>query len=851
MSDNYLNRIEDVFHSAIEVGPNDRDAYLARVCDGDTTLYEEVSSLIAAFESKNGFFEQPAVDDAFKILSKSSEESLIHKQIGQYQIVSLLGKGGMGEVYLAEDTKLGRNVALKFISAEFVGDSWARRRLFKEAQAVAQLDHPNICNVYGIEEHGEHVFIVMQYVEGETLGDLIKRKALQPDQLLGLARQIVSALREAHAHGIIHRDIKPKNIMVTLNNQVKVLDFGLAKTVQASKPIEMRDDSISQLSRGGLGPGTIAYMSPEQLRGEDLDYLSDIFSLGIVLFEIVAGENPFLRKSEAETISAILADAPTMPAGLNQEAMQIVLTSTKCLIKEKENRTQSASEVLSLLDKPVARTFRKRFVSSAPPLAIAAILLFFGLAVLFRYPSSPVRPKIAILPFVNQTGDPSVDYISTGISNNLIDRLSFASGLQVLKSTAVSGYKTRQDDQLKIGKELGVDALIFGRLIKEGENTVLETRLMQTSDGTEVWYNKSTIQITDLLKLQKDLSSRIVRSLNTALGSSSDLGRTIGQTDNPDAFRLYLLGRSSWENGKMDEAIAAFTRATELDSAYALAWSGLADSYAMQPTVAYGSINSAEAMSKAFAAARRSLEAGVGLAEPHISMGIVKMRFEWQWTEAEEHLKHALELDPYRASAHVWYATLLTTTGRFDDAIRETEIARALDPFNPVAVMSPGRAYYRARDYDKAISYLTEVLRANPDNRGAEYVLGYAYLKKGNVKQAINIFERIATYNKWLAAAPLGYAYAKNGDSAKARQILKDIEEQNQKTDPNEKKIPSQERAIIYIGLGEMDQAFTWLEKAYEERFPPITALATEPIFDDLRSDPRFDDLTRRLNLKP
>jgi serine/threonine protein kinase/Flp pilus assembly protein TadD len=848
MSDNNLSRVEDIFHSVIEVSPNDRDAYLARVCDGDTTLYEEVSSLIAAFESRNGFFEQPVVDDAFRVLSKSTAQSLIDKQIGQYKIVALLGKGGMGEVYLAEDTKLGRKVALKFISAEFVGDSWARRRLFKEAQAAAQLDHPNICNVYGIEEHGEHVFIVMQYVEGETLADVIKRKALPPDQLLGLGRQIVSALREAHAHGIIHRDIKPKNIMVTLNNQAKVLDFGLAKTVQSSKPI---DDS-SQFSRGGLGPGTIAYMSPEQLRGEDLDYLSDIFSLGTVLFEMVAGENPFLRKSEAETIAAILADDPVIPVGLSQEAMQLASTATKCLVKNKENRIQSASEVLLLLEKPVvARTFRKRLVADAPALAIAAIVVFFLVAILIRYYPSPVRPRIAILPFANQTGDSSVDYISAGISNNLIDRLSFASGLQVLKSTAVSGYKNRQDDPARIGKDLGVDALILGRLIKEGENTVLETRLVKTSDGAEVWYNKSPIKVTDLLKLQKDLSSRIVRSLNTTFGSSSNLGRTIGQTDDPDAFRLYLLGRSSWENGKMDEAIAAFTRATELDSAYALAWSGLADSYAMQPTVAYGSVNATEAMTKAIAAARRSLEAGDGLAEPHISMGIVKMRFEWQWAESEEHLKRALELDPYRASAHVWYATLLTTTGRFDEAIRETEIAKSLDPFNPVAVMSPGRAYYRARDYDKAISYLTEVLRANPDNRGAEYVLGYAYLKTGNVKQAIATFGKIATYNKWLAAAPLGYAYAKDGDSAKARQILKEIEEQNQKTDPKEKKIPAQERAIIYMGLGDMDQAFSWLEKAYNEHFPPITALPTEPIFDDLHSDPRFDDLTRRLNLKP
>ena len=280
--------------------------------------------------------------------------------------------------------------------------------------------------------------------------------------------------------------------------------------------------------------------------------------------------------------------------------------------------------------------------------------------------------------------------------------------------------------------------------------------------------------------------------------TNSEKGRTLGQTDNPDAFRLYLVGRSAWENGSIDPAIVAFKQATDIDPAFALAWSGLADSYAMQPTVAYGSVSTQEAMSKATAAARRALEAGDGLAEPHISMGIVKMRYEWQWAAAEEQFKKAIELDPDRASAHVWYASLLTTMGRFDEAVNETRRAKDLDPFNPFAVMSLGRAYYRARDFDKAIEYLKNVLKENPSNWNAEYVLGYAYIKKGMFPEAIAIFEKVASSKKWLAAAPLGYSYAKAGQTGKAKVILSEIEEQSQKSDPGEQKIPAQEERSLY-----------------------------------------------------
>src|SRR5882672_5961488 len=344
------DQLEEIFHSALELGGAERAAYLAKACSGDGSLSGEVASLIAAFESGNGFMDQPAFDLGLKVMGGTVTGSMTGKEVGGYKILNPLGQGGMGEVYLGEDTRLGRKVALKFLSPEFVGDNWAKRQLIREAQAVAMLDHPNICAVHGIEEVAGQSFIVMQYVEGETLADLIRGKALDSDQILPLARQMVGALAEAHAHGIIHRDIKPKNIMVTPNGQVKVLDFGLAKTIP--KSLEDATESISQLSRDGLLVGTIAYMSPEQLRGERLDYRSDVFSLGTLLYEMAARRNPHAHDTNAEIISAIMVGDPQ---SLRQAAFNCPKDLDhivgKCLQKDRADRYQSVSELVIDLDK--------------------------------------------------------------------------------------------------------------------------------------------------------------------------------------------------------------------------------------------------------------------------------------------------------------------------------------------------------------------------------------------------------------------------------------------------------------------------------------------------------------------
>src|SRR5215210_4806126 len=351
MGDQNFQRVESVFHAALDLPVADRGGYIQQACNGDEVLIAEVSSLLSSMENSNGFMEHPALKAGMNILLNSSKQSLVGKSFGAYRILTQLGKGGMGEVYLAEDIKLNRKVALKFLSTEFVADKWAKRQLVKEAQAVAMLDHPSICPVYGIEESEEYTFIVMQLVEGETLADLINKHSINYDQILPLARQIVGALAEAHAHGIIHRDIKPRNIMVTPGGNVKVLDFGLAKSL-LPKSLETLDDSISNFSEAGLIPGTIRYMSPEQLCNERLDYRSDIFSLGTVLYEIVSGTNPFDRKTGPEVISAILSSTPK-PLTKNGvvSSSELAPIVDRCLSKDRGERYQSASELLLDLDK--------------------------------------------------------------------------------------------------------------------------------------------------------------------------------------------------------------------------------------------------------------------------------------------------------------------------------------------------------------------------------------------------------------------------------------------------------------------------------------------------------------------
>ena len=846
-------QVEDIFHAALDLGDDERAAYLARACSGDTTLRGEVESLLSAFEGRRGFMEEPVFGLGMKMFADDAMESLAGRTVGPYRLEEMLGRGGMGEVYLAEDTRLGRKVALKFLSAKLVDDNWAKRQLAREAQAVAMLDHPNICAVHGIEEIDGYSFIVMQYVRGETLSHLIRARRPDVSEAVVLATQMAGALSEAHAHGIIHRDVKPQNVVVGADGQVKVLDFGLAKLVQRRQQEINAADNPSQFSQAGLVMGTVAYMSPEQLRAERLDFRSDIFSLGTVLYELISGNNPFARASDAETISAILTDTPPpltrasadVPAELNR----IIL---KCLEKDKERRYQSASELLYDLGgfQEVGAQPLRRLKSTALRLTAAFFLLLLLVAVsmlIYQRLTSRVY-TLAVLPFNNESADASVDYLGDGLAESLIQRLSRLPRLRVKALTTVSGYQGREIDAPKLGRDLNVDAVLTGTIVREGDSLVLRTALIKTADGSPLWHGRYNLDAGRLPDLH-DMTEKIAVNLQPRIGGDERRLIAASDTENQEAYRHYLRGRHYWRHRNKDnilKAIESFNEAIKIDPAYARAYAGLADCYVLMNTVAYGDMETKDAMTRARWAAKEALKIDDTLPEAHTSLAVVNIKYDWNWQEAERELKRALMLDPDYAPAHYWYSNLLAVTGRHGEAIAEGEISKYLDPFSARSGMNFCRTLYYDRQFDRAATCLRQILENDPADPITLYVLGYVYLQQGMSDEAAGIFLDLYAKDKHLAAAPLAYVYGRAGRTSEAMMILTEAEEMSRRN-----YLPPLELAIIYMGLDKKDEAFILLERAYQEKFASLIYLPVDPLFDSLRSDARFDSLIQRLNLMP
>jgi TolB-like protein/Flp pilus assembly protein TadD len=846
-------RIESLFHAALPLDPEARGAYFESACSGDAALRAEVESLLAACNGREHFMEEPAFDLGLKVLAGSPADTLAGRLIGPYKVLEQLGRGGMGEVYLAEDTRLGRRVALKFLSAKLVDDNWAKRHLVKEAQSVAMLEHPNICTVHGIEEAGGYSFIVMQYVEGNTLAALIQKQFPDIPQAVSLAVQIVSAVAEAHAHSIIHRDIKPQNIVVTPAGQVKVLDFGLAKTVQLKHAAGTVTDDTSQVSQSGLVVGTVAYMSPEQLRAERLDFRSDIFSLGSVLYEIVSGKKPFQRNSHAEVISAILTSQPAPLARADGDvppALSRIIF--KCLEKDKEQRYQSASELLyelsCLQEGGVPPRHRWQSLSRR---AVAALLLCVLLAAaLFIIRTRPAKARtLAVLPIVNASAAPEMESLSDGLTEDLINKLSHLSALRVKAFTAVSGYKGQRLDPLGVGRGLHVDTVLAGTVYRQGESLVLQFALLDTADGTQLWGEKYSVRPDQVLDLQETVSEGVASRLVPQVDEGERRSLAARPTQNHEALNEYYRGHKLWEKRTKDnirEIMAHYERAIELDASYAKPYAGLADCYMQLNTPAFGNMPADEVLKKASYMARTAAELDDTLPEAHTSLGVLNFRFAWKLAEAEKEFKRAIALNPEDAWPHYWYSQLLSVTGHPDDAIAQSRLANDLAPFSPAARVGVCRSLYFARQYDSAADCSGKLMAEDPNDMIAPYILSYTYLKRGMYADAVTILERLYAKDKSLAAAPLGFAYGKLGRADKAQELLKDLQEMS-RADYS----LSQERAIIYIGQGDNDKAFDWLERSYAEHFTTLIFLTTEPIYEDLRPDPRFAALARRLNLMP
>jgi serine/threonine protein kinase/tetratricopeptide (TPR) repeat protein len=750
---------------------------------------------------------------------------MIGKTISHYRILEKLGEGGMGVVYKAEDLKLKRIVALKFLPSELTRDSEAKERFIQEAQAASALDHPNICNVHEIgETEDEQIFIAMACYEGETLKDKIKCGPVDLDEAIRVAIQVSEGLAKAHARGIVHRDIKPANIIVTDDGVAKILDFGLAKLAGQVR-----------LTRTSSTLGTVAYMSPEQARGDEVDSRTDIWSLGVVVYEMVAGQLPFRGEYEPALMYSIVNDNPrlmrSLRSGVPRELERVV---EKTLAKRPDERYGSVTDLLAdlrALSEEESERLRAGRLGRQEPAE-----------------TGQRKKSIAVLPFRSLSDSKEDEYFSDGTTEDIIAHLSKIRELRVISRTSVMRYKHGEKSIPEIGRELGVATILEGSVRRAGGRVRIVAQLLDVQTDEHMWAETYDRDMKDVFAIQSDVAEKIAMALRAELSPVERERIERKPTESVEAYNYYLKGRFYWNKRRGDDlrtAVDYFNQAIETDPAYALAYAGLASTYVLLPE--YAGPPAKEFMPKAEAAARKALEFDPALAEPHAVLGLIKRSYEWDWVGAESEFKRAIELNPSYPTAHHWYSLMLCESGRFDEAQAEIRLAQELDPLSLVINVAMGSGPYYKRQYDKAVEECKKTLELDPNFALARFVLGRAYVEQGEFEAGIAEFEkaRAIVGSSSLGPGDVGNAYARAGRKSDAAKILDELLQLSRQGYS-----VSYDIALVYWGLGDKNQALEWLERAYEERSSFLDEIKVDPKWDGLRSDPRFVALMKKVGLE-
>ena len=887
-------QVKEIFGDALEIAPENRPLFLDKVCADDETLRREVESLLASSENGSLFMEENAVAYVADVITGGGEKLKAGKCFGHYEIVSQIGAGGMGEVYLAKDKKLDRRVAVKILNEKFSRHESNLNRFIKEAKAASSLNHPNILVIHEIGESGEVHYIVSEFVEGETLREICREKSLPLPEVLEISTQIAGALVAAHSAHIVHRDIKPENIIVRPDGYVKILDFGLAKLIE-QKAIGLEDETVQQNQTAqGVILGTVNYMSPEQAKGERVDARTDIFSLGSVVYEMIAGRAPFAAKTMSETFAYLIISEPAMfshfAANVPNELQRIV---SKTLRKNKDERYQSMKDLLAdLKNFKENLTFGEKWEHSVSPqtdnttailhtttgdanlqtaetqhsfsqqikqhksfAAFALVALLIG-ALGFGYyflssrknvSRADGKKSIAVLPFANSSRDANTEYLSDGITENVINNLSQLSGLKVMAKNSVFRYKDKEIEPKKVADELGVQTLVMGDIKQIGDKIVVNASLIDPNDGSQIWGKQFVKNSSDVIATQNEIAQSVAQNLRLNLTDAEKQQLAKRPTENAEAYELYLKGRYFGERQNpedLNKSVALYRQAIALDPNFALAYSDIGMRFMI---LGMYFLPPKETMPQARASAEKAIALDANLPDPHLVLGVVALLYDWDWDKAKSELAEGGAVKPQSLEGFSCAAHILEATGRAAEADEDLRQALKDDPLSIPLITEFGCNSYYARRYDESINEYREALNLEPHNFVALYGLARSLNQQEQYADAVGEIEKAKSFMPTLppiAVAEEGYAYAKMGRRAEAEKQLKTLDDASKQAfvDPFF-------MATVYLSLDDKEQTFTWLEKAFEAKSSLMPTIINDVKWDGLRDDARFQNFLKRLGV--